>query len=101
MFSRFFIDSLWSFGVFYICAFQLGYFHSYVQVDQFIHRILVEEDANNSLEGADKMFRAAGEAGEKLYKKGDFIKWKNSDIDIYLLRQVPKQCLLQFNQLVK
>ncbi|KAH7519046.1 hypothetical protein JRO89_XSUnG0146600 [Xanthoceras sorbifolium] len=57
-------------------------------VDQFIHRILVEEDANNSLEGIDKLFRAAGEAGEKLYKKGNFIKWKNSDIDVYLLRQV-------------
>ncbi|KAK1589564.1 hypothetical protein Q3G72_035315 [Acer saccharum] len=57
-------------------------------VDQFIHRILVEEDANNCLEGIDKIFRAVGEAGEKLYKKGDFIKWKNSDIDVYLLRQV-------------
>lgn len=60
-----------------------------LQVDQFIHRILVEEDANNSLESSGKLFNAAAEAGEKLYKKGDFAKSQISDTDVYLLRKVP------------
>lgn len=57
-------------------------------VDQFIHRILVEEDANNSLESSGKLSNAAAEAGEKLYKKGDFAKSQISDMDVYLLRKV-------------
>lgn len=57
-------------------------------VDQFIHRILVEEDAYNSLESSGKLFNAAAEAGEKLYKKGDFAKSQISDTDVYLLRKV-------------
>ncbi|KDO79159.1 hypothetical protein CISIN_1g018628mg [Citrus sinensis] len=57
-------------------------------VDQFIHRILVEEDAKNLLESSGMLFHAAAEAGEKLYKKGNFAKSQISDIDVYLLRKV-------------
>ncbi|KAH9711987.1 protein IN CHLOROPLAST ATPASE BIOGENESIS [Citrus sinensis] len=59
-----------------------------VEVDQFIHRILVEEDAKNLLESSGMLFHAAAEAGEKLYKKGNFAKSQISDIDVYLLRKV-------------
>ncbi|KAF3438983.1 hypothetical protein FNV43_RR17258 [Rhamnella rubrinervis] len=57
-------------------------------VDQFIHRILAEEDANNVEEINDELFHASAEAGEKLYKKGDFAKSQLSNIDAYLLRKV-------------
>ncbi|KAI3669804.1 hypothetical protein L6452_41223 [Arctium lappa] len=58
-------------------------------VDQYIHRILVEEDAaNGSKEGVDEVFHASGEAGEKLYTKGDFAKSRNSNLDVYLLQKV-------------
>ncbi|KAH9663643.1 protein IN CHLOROPLAST ATPASE BIOGENESIS [Citrus sinensis] len=57
-------------------------------VDQFIHRILVEEDAKNLLESSGMLFHVAAEAGEKLYKKGNFAKSQISDIDVYLLRKV-------------
>ncbi|KVH92511.1 hypothetical protein Ccrd_005451 [Cynara cardunculus var. scolymus] len=52
------------------------------RVDQYIHRILVEEDANSSTEGIDEVFNASGEAGEKLYTKGDFAKSRNSNLDV-------------------
>ena len=59
------------------------------QVDQYIHRILVEEDAaNSSAERIDEVFHASGEAGEKLYTKGDFTKSRNSNLDVYLLQKV-------------
>lgn len=58
-------------------------------VDQYIHRILVEEDAaNGSTEGINEVFHASGEAGEKLYTKGDFAKSRNSNLDVYLLQKV-------------
>ncbi|KAJ0694678.1 hypothetical protein HanPI659440_Chr15g0611511 [Helianthus annuus] len=58
-------------------------------VDQYIHRILVEEDAKgSSAEGVDQIFEASGVAGEKLYTKGDFAKSANSNIDVYLLQKV-------------
>ncbi|KAK3003538.1 hypothetical protein RJ639_019547 [Escallonia herrerae] len=57
-------------------------------VDQYIHRILVEEDANNSRESKDEVFHAAGDAGKKLYKKGDFVKSQISSLDVYLLQKV-------------
>ncbi|KAJ4714840.1 putative Cyclin delta-3 [Melia azedarach] len=56
-------------------------------VEQFINRILVEEDAKTSL-GIDKVFLAATEDGEKFYQKGDFAKSQISDTDVYLLRKV-------------
>ncbi|CAB4314627.1 unnamed protein product [Prunus armeniaca] len=57
-------------------------------VDQLIHRILVEEDAKNSGESNDELFHASADVGEKLYKKGDFAKSQISKLDIYLLRKV-------------
>ncbi|KAK8587033.1 hypothetical protein V6N13_086041 [Hibiscus sabdariffa] len=57
-------------------------------VDQFIHRILVEVDANSSQNKSDELFHAASDAGDKLYKKGDFSKSGITDIDVYLLRKV-------------
>ncbi|KAJ9562310.1 hypothetical protein OSB04_007470 [Centaurea solstitialis] len=58
-------------------------------VDQYIHRILVEEDAaNSSTERIEEVFHASGEAGEKLYTKGDFAKSCNSNLDVYLLQKV-------------
>lgn len=59
-----------------------------MQVDQYIHRILVEEDAKNSLESVTELFHAAADAGEKVYKKGDFAASKVSNLDIYLLKKV-------------
>ncbi|XP_076936484.1 protein IN CHLOROPLAST ATPASE BIOGENESIS, chloroplastic-like [Bidens hawaiensis] len=57
-------------------------------VDQYIHRILVEEDANGSNEGVDQLFQASGVVGEKLYTKGDFAKSVNPNLDVYLLQKV-------------
>ncbi|XP_019182423.1 PREDICTED: uncharacterized protein LOC109177510 [Ipomoea nil] len=56
-------------------------------VDQYIHRILVEEDAS-SPEKSDALFHASAGAGEKLYKKGDFAASQVSSLDIYLLKKV-------------
>ncbi|KAK3020016.1 hypothetical protein RJ639_004976 [Escallonia herrerae] len=58
------------------------------EVDQYIHRILVEEDAKNSRESKDEVFHAAGDAAKKLYKKGDFVKSQISSLDVYLLQKV-------------
>ncbi|KAA8547116.1 hypothetical protein F0562_003554 [Nyssa sinensis] len=57
-------------------------------VDQYIHRILVEEDANHSRESNNELFRASAGAGVELYKKGDFAESRISNLDVYLLRKV-------------
>ncbi|CAL5369478.1 unnamed protein product [Camellia sinensis] len=57
-------------------------------VDQYIHRILVEEDAKNSKESDNELFHAAADAGEKIYKKGDFVASQISNLDVYLLKKV-------------
>ncbi|WZZ82812.1 hypothetical protein YC2023_103384 [Brassica napus] len=57
-------------------------------VDQFIHRILVEEDIFKPEESSQVIFDAAGEAGKKLYSKGDFARSELMDLDLYLLRKV-------------
>ncbi|KAE9613038.1 hypothetical protein Lal_00027533 [Lupinus albus] len=57
-------------------------------VDQFIHRILVEEDAKNSQDRNEELFYASAEAGVKLYRKGDFAESKISNLDVYLLKKV-------------
>ncbi|KAL9300411.1 hypothetical protein AtNW77_Chr2g0242131 [Arabidopsis thaliana] len=57
-------------------------------VDQFIHRILVEEDVSKPEECSQEIFNAAGEAGKKLYSKGDFASSRLMDLDAYLLRKV-------------
>lgn len=59
-----------------------------IQVDQFIHRILVEEDVSKPEECSQEIFNAAGEAGKKLYSKGDFASSRLMDLDAYLLRKV-------------
>ncbi|PON67163.1 Cyclin [Trema orientale] len=57
-------------------------------VDQLIHRILVEVDAKNASEDGDELFHASADVGEKLYKRGDFAKSQISNLDVYLLKQV-------------
>ncbi|KAJ0984657.1 hypothetical protein J5N97_003013 [Dioscorea zingiberensis] len=57
-------------------------------VDQYIHRILVEEDADASKEHIDKLWDAASAAGKKLYTKGDFLESGITDLDVYLLKKV-------------
>ncbi|WOL01341.1 hypothetical protein Cni_G10057 [Canna indica] len=56
-------------------------------VDQYIHRILAEEDAN-SQDSNCKLWNASAEAGEKLYKKGDLSESGTTDLDVYLLKKV-------------
>ncbi|KAK7307642.1 hypothetical protein VNO77_40885 [Canavalia gladiata] len=57
-------------------------------VDQFIHRILVEEDAKNGQERNEELFNASADAGKKLYRKGDFADSGISNLDVYLLKKV-------------
>ncbi|AEE86319.1 hypothetical protein ISN45_At04g036200 [Arabidopsis thaliana x Arabidopsis arenosa] len=53
-------------------------------VDEYIHRILVEEDAQELTE----LYRASGEAGEKLYEKGAFAESEIDNLDVYVLKKV-------------
>lgn len=53
-------------------------------VDEYIHRILVEEDAQELSE----LYIASAEAGEKLYKKGDFAESQIDNLDVYVLKKV-------------
>eukprot|EP00258_Populus_trichocarpa_P006689 XP_002310717.3 uncharacterized protein LOC7483102 [Populus trichocarpa] len=57
-------------------------------VDQYINRILVEEDADISSEGNADLFHAAADAGDNLYEKGDYAKSQILDLDVYLLKKV-------------
>ncbi|KAM3709273.1 hypothetical protein ACJW30_02G160900 [Castanea mollissima] len=57
-------------------------------VDQFINRLLVEEDANKSPEINNELFQAPADDGEKFYRKGDYAKSQISNLDVYLLRKV-------------
>lgn len=59
-----------------------------LQVDQFIHRLLVEEDARGSGEQNDELFLAAADAGQKLYGRGDFSESRITNLDGYLLKKV-------------
>ncbi|KAL0739403.1 hypothetical protein Bca4012_015613 [Brassica carinata] len=49
-------------------------------VDEYIHRILVEEDAKELSE----LYIASEEAGEKLYKKGAFAESQIDNLDVYV-----------------
>ncbi|KAJ0262796.1 Protein IN CHLOROPLAST ATPASE BIOGENESIS [Hirschfeldia incana] len=53
-------------------------------VDEYIHRILVEEDAQELSE----LYIASAEAGEKLYKKGAFAESQIKNLDVYVLKKV-------------
>ncbi|KAK9667142.1 hypothetical protein RND81_14G236000 [Saponaria officinalis] len=57
-------------------------------VDQYIHRILVEEDASSQDEGKNVLYDASSDAGAKLYKRGDFADSEIPNLDIYLLKKV-------------
>ncbi|XP_010912914.1 protein IN CHLOROPLAST ATPASE BIOGENESIS, chloroplastic [Elaeis guineensis] len=57
-------------------------------VDQFIHRILVEEDASNHQGSNDRLWDASSDAGRKLYKKRDLVESGIADVDTYLLKKV-------------
>ncbi|KAL9231720.1 hypothetical protein vseg_006911 [Gypsophila vaccaria] len=57
-------------------------------VDQYIHRILVEEDASSQDEDKNVLYDASSEAGSKLYKKGDVADSGIPNLDIYLLKKV-------------
>lgn len=57
----------------------------FLQVDQYIHRILVQEDQNGSDE---KLFNTSSLERIGFYKKGDFAESGISDVDVYLLKKV-------------
>ncbi|KAK3195825.1 hypothetical protein Dsin_027135 [Dipteronia sinensis] len=57
-------------------------------VDQYIHRILVEEDAHHLKESNGELFHASSEAGKKLYRRGDFAESQITNLDSYLLKKV-------------
>lgn len=66
------------------------------QVNQYIHRILVEADS--SAESGDDLWSAVredlwsavGEAGTNIYKRGDFKESQMADLDVYLLKKVKR-----------
>lgn len=49
---------------------------------------MVEEDAKNGQERNEELFNASADAGEKLYRKGDFAESGISNLDGYLLKEV-------------
>ncbi|CAO2814839.1 unnamed protein product [Amaranthus hypochondriacus] len=57
-------------------------------VDQYIHRVLVEEDALSKDDKENMIFDASSEAGKILYKKGDFADSQIPNLDTYLLKKV-------------
>ncbi|KAJ4716290.1 putative Cyclin delta-3 [Melia azedarach] len=57
-------------------------------VDQYIHRMLVEEDAHHVEESNGELFHASSEAGKKLYRMGDFAESRISNLDSFLLSKV-------------
>ncbi|KAG9439863.1 hypothetical protein H6P81_020028 [Aristolochia fimbriata] len=57
-------------------------------VDQYISRLLAEEDTKHSDDRNHMLFEASSVTGEKLYKKGDFADSKISNLDVYLLKKV-------------
>ncbi|KAJ4825391.1 hypothetical protein Tsubulata_024078 [Turnera subulata] len=57
-------------------------------VDQYIHRMLVEEDASSLSESTFELLNASSEVGNKLYRKGDFAESQIPNLDSYLLKKV-------------
>ncbi|KAI3452002.1 hypothetical protein Pfo_008667 [Paulownia fortunei] len=57
-------------------------------VEQYINRILVEEDFKNSQERNEELFYASADAGNKFYEKGDFAASQISSLETYLLKKV-------------
>ncbi|KAF3334253.1 hypothetical protein FCM35_KLT20857 [Carex littledalei] len=56
-------------------------------VDQYIHKLLVEADVDN-LEIGDRLWDASGKAGRQLYKKGDAKEAGAAGLDVYILKNV-------------
>ncbi|KAG8095642.1 hypothetical protein GUJ93_ZPchr0013g36815 [Zizania palustris] len=54
-------------------------------VNQYIHRMLVEADISDY---GDDVWSAVGDAGKNLYTKGDFKESQMGDLDAYLLKKV-------------
>lgn len=67
-----------------------------LQVDQLIHRMLVEADTNIIQGGYDKLWEAASEIDTALYKKGDLMESGIADLDTYLLKKVKRTSTLQY-----
>nr|XP_027077710.1 protein IN CHLOROPLAST ATPASE BIOGENESIS, chloroplastic-like isoform X1 [Coffea arabica] len=57
-------------------------------VDQYIHRLLAEEDIKGPQERNDELFHVSVGAEEKLYQKGDFAASGLSSVDTYLIKKV-------------
>lgn len=57
-------------------------------MDQYIHRILAEEDASKTDRNSSKLFDASSVVGERLYKQGDFKASQLPSLDVYLLKKV-------------
>ncbi|XP_027073689.2 protein IN CHLOROPLAST ATPASE BIOGENESIS, chloroplastic isoform X3 [Coffea arabica] len=57
-------------------------------VDQYIHRLLAEEDIKGPQERNDELFHVSVGAGVKLYQKGDFAASGLSSVDTYLMKKV-------------
>lgn len=61
------------------------------QVEQYINRILVEEDVKNSQEKNEELFYASADVGNKFYEKGDFAASQISSLETYLLKKVAQR----------
>lgn len=55
-------------------------------IDQYIHRILVEEDASKDATGS--LLKRCEAAGVVLYKQGDFANSKMPNVQVYLMKKV-------------
>lgn len=57
-------------------------------VEQYIKRILVEEDVKNPQERNEELFHASADAGNHFYEKGDFAASQLPSLETYLLKKV-------------
>ncbi|XP_057767092.1 protein IN CHLOROPLAST ATPASE BIOGENESIS, chloroplastic-like [Salvia miltiorrhiza] len=57
-------------------------------VEQYIKRILVEEDVKSPQERNEELFYASVDAGNNFYKKGDFAASQIPSLETYLLKKV-------------
>ncbi|CAN6459712.1 unnamed protein product [Victoria cruziana] len=57
-------------------------------VDQFIHRILVEEDSKEDHECNSEFFDLSAKSGIKLHMRGDFAGSRTGNVHAYLLKKV-------------
>lgn len=57
------------------------------QVNQYIQRLLVEEDVNSSKDSSREVLHVSDNA-RKLYREGSFTESQLPNLDTYLLRKV-------------